>query len=87
MQIIYTSEFIRLFKKLPKEVKNDAIKKEIIFKKNLSDLKLKIHKLSGKLKGCWEFSISYSYGIIYEFSSDKKIVYFHFIKSHDIYKK
>jgi len=85
MDIIYTAEFIRLFKKLPKEVKKEAVKKEILFKKNPFDSKLKIHKLGGKLKGCWSFSISYSHRIICEFDSNK-IVYFHSIGNHDIYK-
>lgn len=85
MDIIYTAEFIRLFKKLPKEVKLEAIKKEALFKKDPFDPILKTHKLSGKLKGCHAFSISYSHRIICEFGK-KKIVYFHTIGGHEIYK-
>ena len=85
MDIIYTAEFIRLFKKLPAEVKKEAVKKEVLFKKNPFDPKLKIHKLGGKLKGCWAFSISYSHRIICEFDSSK-VIYFHSVGSHDIYK-
>jgi len=84
MNIIYTAEFIRLFKKLPIEVKREAVKKEKIFKKNPFGKGLKIYKLNGKLKGCWSFSISYSYRIICEFDSNE-IVYFHSIGNHDIY--
>ncbi len=85
MDIIYTAEFIRLFKKLPPEAKKEAIKKEALFKINPFDAKLKTHKLSGKLKGCHAFSISFSHRIICEFGK-KKIVYFHSIGSHDIYR-
>ncbi len=85
MQIIYTAEFIRLFKKLPIEVKKEAVKKEVIFKKNPFDSKLKLHKLKGKLKDCWGFSISYDIRIIVEFAGND-IVYFHSIGDHDIYK-
>lgn len=86
MDIIYTTEFIRLFKKLPLEVKKEAVKKEILFKINPFDAKLKTHKLGGKLKGCFGFSISYSHRIIFEFNKNKKIVYFHSVGDHDIYK-
>ncbi|MFA6077046.1 MAG: type II toxin-antitoxin system mRNA interferase toxin, RelE/StbE family [Candidatus Paceibacterota bacterium] len=85
MDIIYTAEFIRLFKKLPLDIKKEAVKKEALFKRNPSDAKLKTHKLSGKLKGCSAFSISFSYRIICEFGKNN-IVYFHSIGSHDIYK-
>jgi addiction module RelE/StbE family toxin len=82
---MYTAEFIRLFKKLPLDIKKEAIKKESLFKKNPFDPRLKTHKLSGKLKGFSAFSISFSYRIIYEFG-ENKTVFFHSIGSHDIYK-
>jgi len=85
MDIIYTAEFIRLFKKLPLVVKKEAIKKEALFKTNPFDARLRTHKLSGKLKNCSAFSISFSYRIICEFGKNKTI-YFHSIGKHDIYK-
>ncbi len=85
MQIIYTNEFIRLFKKLPLGVKKEAIKKESIFKKDPFDYRLKTHKLSGKLKDCYAFSVSYSDRIIVEFCKND-IVYFHSVGRHNIYK-
>jgi len=86
MQIIYTAEFVRLFKKLSKEIKKEALKKEVLFRKNPFDLKLRTHKLKGKLKDCYAFHISYSNRIIFEFSNNKKVVYFHSVGTHDIYK-
>lgn len=85
MDIIYTAEFIRLFKKLPLKIKKEAVKKEALFKINPFDARLKTHKLSGKLKDCSAFSISFSHRIICEFSKNK-VVYFHSIGKHDIYK-
>ena len=85
MDIIYTAEFIRIFKKLPLEVKKEAIKKEAIFKINPFDARLKTHKLSGKLKDFSAFSISFLYRIICEFGKNK-IVYFHSVGNYDIYK-
>ncbi len=85
MIIDYSPEFKRLFKKLPLEVKKEAIKKEKIFLKDPYSQSLKTHKLSGKLKGRWAFSISYTHRIIFAFL-DKEYVLFHSIGTHDIYK-
>lgn len=85
MYIDYSPEFKRLFKKLAKDIKLEAIKKENIFLKDQYDPCLKTHKLSGKLKGKLAFSISYTYRIIFSFTEDKNIR-FHSIGTHDIYK-
>ena len=85
MRIIYTTEFKRLFKRLPMEIKKEALKREKMLRTDLFDKRLKTHKLSGKLKGCWAFSISYQKRIIFEFGIDG-IIYFHSIGDHNIYK-
>lgn len=85
MQIIYTTEFQRLFRKLPSELQIEAKKREIIFRKNPFDSRLKTHKLSGEFNGCWAFSISHSDRVIFEFEKGG-IAYFHLIGDHDIYK-
>ncbi len=78
MKIIYTSKFERGYKKLPVHIKNSAEEKEKFFRKNPFDAKLDTHKLHGKLKDFWSFSISYDYRIIFEISKDKKLVFFSF---------
>jgi mRNA-degrading endonuclease YafQ of YafQ-DinJ toxin-antitoxin module len=85
MRIIYTTEFRRLFKKLPMDIKEEALKREKIFRVDPFNKKLKTHKLSGKLKGCWAFSVSYQKRIIFEFGTDG-IIYFHSVGDHNIYK-
>lgn len=62
-----------------------AEKKEVIFRKNLYDPRLKTHKLTGKLKGFWAFSINYQYRILFEFVTDTTI-WFHSVGTHEIYK-
>ena len=85
MDIYYSPEFIRCFKKLPKELKLKAIEKEKIFRKNYLDPRLKTHKLSGKLCGYLSFSIDFKNRIIFSFVNEK-LVYFHSVGSHDVYK-
>ena len=84
MEIIYTSKFFRAYKKLPKEIKQKAQDKEILFRKNPFDNKLKTHKLGGELEDFWSFSIDSKYRIIFEIDK-KDTYYFHMIGNHDIY--
>jgi mRNA-degrading endonuclease YafQ of YafQ-DinJ toxin-antitoxin module len=85
MQIIYSSKFEREYKKLTPELKLIAKKKEKVFRKNPFQSSLETHKLAGKLYPFWSFSISFSHRIIFEFMSEK-LIYFHSVGSHDIYK-
>ncbi len=85
MNIDYSPEFVHRFKKLSKEVKLKAIEKEKIFRKDQFDSRLKTHKLSGKLKGRYAFWIDFKTRIIFSFLN-QKLVRFHSVGSHDIYK-
>lgn len=44
-----------------------------LFSNNPFDKKLRTHKLSGELSGCWSFSINYSFRIVFEFIDDNTI--------------
>ncbi len=85
MEIEYSPKFKKAFKKLPKEVKEKAIDCEKIFRNNPFDPRLKTHKLHGTMKEYWAFSISYNYRMGFTFVSGK-LVRFHDIGIHDIYK-
>ena len=85
MEIIYSSKFKREYKKLSNNIKDIAEKNEIKFRHNPFDKSLKTHKLSGRLKELWSFSIGYKYRIIFEFVNENK-VYFHSVGSHDVYQ-
>jgi addiction module RelE/StbE family toxin len=86
MQIFYSPQFARDYKSLEETIKNRAEKREVIFRKNPFDSRLKTHKLSGKLSEFWSFSIDQRLRIIFEFKDEKKII-FHAIGDHSIYKK
>ena len=88
MRIFYTPTFLKKWKKLPTQIQKLAEKKEKIFRKNPFDDRLKTHKLRGKFKNLYSFSINYSYRIIFEISkTEKEIYYFHTTDNHNIYKK
>jgi len=86
MKIEYSPRFEQLYKKLPSKVKTIAEDKEIIFRKNPFDKRLKTHKLKGSLRNYWAFWLNYKYRIIFSFEEDD-IVRFHAVGTHTIYKK
>jgi len=85
MKIYYSSKFAKEYKRLPKKVKLLAEKKEVIFRKNPFEATLKTHKLSGKLKDYYSFSVDYQTRIIFEIR-DKNTVWFHSVGTHEIYR-
>lgn len=84
MKIYYSSKFAKEYKRLPKKVKNSAEEKEKIFRLNPFNTRLKTHRLSGKLKEYYSFSVDYHCRIIFEFVG-KDIVWFHSVGTHEIY--
>ncbi len=85
MRIYYSSKFAREYKKLPSKLKNLAEEKELIFRKDPFSKKLDVHKLGGRLRGYWAFSIDNKYRIIFEFAK-KNTAWFHSVGDHSIYK-
>lgn len=84
MKIFFSSKFRRSYKKLSQELKKQAKEKEKIFRINPFDARLKTHKLHGKYKEYWSFSISGPHRIMLDFISEKEIVFID-VGDHDIY--
>ncbi len=45
------------------------------FKNNPFEPKLRTHKLSGKLKDLWSFSIEYDLRVIFSFAEQNKVIF------------
>ncbi|MFI5265693.1 MAG: type II toxin-antitoxin system YafQ family toxin [Candidatus Levyibacteriota bacterium] len=84
MKIVYSTKFAKEYRKLPLKVKLLAEKKEKIFRKNPHHSSLKTHRLTGRLKEYFAFSVNYQYRIIFEFKN-KDEVWFHSVGTHSIY--
>jgi mRNA interferase YafQ len=85
LKIIYAPSFVRQFKKLPDNLKEEILEKIDIFK-NISNHKtLKVHKLNGQYKNCYSFSVNYDYRIVFQYENKKEIALL-VIGDHDIYK-
>ena len=69
MEIFYSPQFLHEYKRLPEKIKEQAMKKERIFRKNPFNQQLKTHKLKGKFNEFWAFSIDFQYRIIFKFGT------------------
>jgi proteic killer suppression protein len=84
VNIYYSPQFEKEYKKLPLRIKLLAEAREDIFRQNPSDVRLKTHKLQGALSEFYAFSVNYQYRIIFHYE-DKDIV-FDNIGTHAVYK-
>lgn len=84
MKIIYSPRFAKEYKQLPIKIKLQAEKKEGIFRKDPFTSSLKTHKLTGKLKEFYSFSVNYQYRIV--FHLEDETVVFDNIGTHEIYR-
>ena len=83
--ILYSSHFARAVKKLPPLVQQEAGKREIMFRRDCFDARLKTHKLKGGQPERWSFSINYQYRILFRFI-DSETAYFLDVGDHSIYQ-
>jgi len=84
-QLYYTQNFAKNFKNLSPRIQKLAIKKEDIFRQNLFTPALKTHKLTGRLKKYYSFSINRQYRILFVIEDKRKITFID-IGTHSIYQ-
>jgi toxin HigB-1 len=83
--IYYSDDFLKLFKKLEKNIQNIADKKIKLFEVNPLHPSLRLHSLKGNLKGLWSISFKGQYRVIFERASNGDINLYS-IGKHDLYK-
>ncbi len=78
IEIAFSSSFKRAFKK---RIAGDSVmearfwERVEAFKANPFDPTLRTHKLSGKLKDLWSFSIEYDLRVIFHFVSNQRALF------------
>jgi len=73
VEIFYSPKFAKEYKRLSPQIKKLAERKEIIFRQNPHDPRLKTHALQNKLQGFWSFSINFQTRIIFEFIDNNTV--------------
>jgi len=85
IEIIFAPIFVRNFKKLDDNLKEEILEKIEMFKNTSNHKLLKAHKLKGHYKDCYSFSVNYAYRIIFQYENKNKVALLA-IGGHDIYK-
>lgn len=84
MKIAYHHIFMKQLKKLHLDLQEEIFKKIEIFEENHMHISLKTHKLQGKMKNLYSFSVNYQYRIVFEINSNE--AFFLEVGTHDLYK-
>ncbi len=84
-QIIYSKSFAKKLEKFSRKDKEKILKEINIFWQDPFSSSLKTHKLTGKLKNYWSFSISFNLRIMFQFIKQETVAFID-IGSHEIYK-
>ena len=87
IDVLYTQPFIRQFNSLEKDLRDEIYEKIKSFKNKDNHNKLKVHKLKGRLKSQYSFSVNYKIRIVFEYTASKKEVALLSIGDHDVYKR
>ncbi len=85
IKVSFSSSFRRAFKKRIKgstELESRFWAKLEVFTNNPFEPSLRTHKLSGKLKDLWSFSIEYNQRVIFYFTDEGNVVFID-IGNHD----
>ena len=85
VNLVWDQAFKRKYKKtfsVNTELKKNFWEAISSFSQNPFDPKLRTHKLTGKLKGLWSFSVAYDCRVIFRFINDHDVLLID-IGSHD----
>lgn len=85
LTIKYKPNFIRQFNRLEEDLQEEVLEKIESFKYVENHKQLKVHKLNGRLKGRYSFSVNYRTRIVFIYESKKDIVLLA-IGDHEVYK-
>lgn len=84
MQIKFYPRFIKQLNRLPLDLQEEVLTKIDLFIENPQHPSLKSHKLHGRLREYYSFSVNYAYRILYKIKDNEAV--FAEIGTHDLYK-
>ena len=84
ISVSYSRKFLKQASRLPEKIVDLVEEKERIFKSDPFDARLATHRLHGKEKEIWSFSINYSYRIKFVFLTEGEVLFLE-IGTHEIY--
>lgn len=86
IRIVHTARFFQSVKQLPRLIHKRLTQRDILFRVDFFDPRLSTHKLHGRFKGFWAYSVDFRYRVIFIFRDQKTVVYYD-VGLHKIYDK
>ncbi len=83
MEVIFAPSFLKALEKYPDELKAETYLKVKLFRSEPQPAGLKIHKLNGKFKDFYAFSVNYRIRIIFQYEGSPRLANFLDINDHD----
>lgn len=84
--VMYAPTFIRTYKGLEPALKDEVKEKIEQFRHVKNHTALKVHKLHGRLKHVYSFTVNYKIRIVFEYANegrDKKKAFLLYVGAHD----
>ena len=85
VRIEVAAHFRRAFNDLPPSLHARVVHRMTLFAANPFDPRLRTHKLKGKLKAFWSFSVTEAYRVLVTFPQTG-VALLHDVGTHDIYR-
>ncbi len=86
MDVAFTPQFRRQFKKIPSKLQEETLEKIGAFSDIRQHASLHVHKLAGRMDGRWSFSVNYRYCIVFTWERQNKSAILLAIGDHSIYE-
>ena len=81
----YQPAFIRMYKKLPPSLQAEVRDRIQLFVTDPRNTSLRVHKLKGKLKEMWSFSVNYDYRVVFEYKAKESVMLLA-VGNHQVYE-
>ena len=83
--ILVSSLYSRLYRKQTAEIRKKIAEREPIFKADVYDPRLNTHKLHGRLRHLWSYSIDLRHRIVFKFIGPASVLYIE-VGDHAVYR-
>ena len=87
MEVSFSPSFLRILHALPPRLQEEVTEKISLFADEKNHQILRVHKLRGRLSGCYSFSVNYHIRITFEFVGKPRRAYLLTVGDHDVYDR
>lgn len=86
MEVSFSPQFRRQFKKLEPSLQEEVLEKIELFESRKNHSFLRVHKLRGRLSGRMSFSVNYKYRIVFVWETKDKAALLLAVGDHTVYE-